>query len=456
MSLSWIQISDLHVGAVGRTEQRHFLNAALMNDLGRLHDRSGPWDLLIITGDMTDCGADSQWEVAQEIVYGLRAHMAGLGSTPRIVVVPGNHDLDRRELSPSQRAELSRLSSHTAIRSELSWPGLSHLRRAFSPFMKFVATLSAANEPGADAGILPGDFRMTLSLEAANRGVRVGVLGLNTACRAACDSDGPYSGLVNTDQLSGACGWDPTGWFQSHDVVLLITHHSRSAIPPSALSVFDDGVLGQGLIHLCGHMGHAESGQPLLVQAPSCCGRPRWGQNRRRLMGYLAARIDFQENEHAGVLRRWPRLFWGGDEQLSVVADYSFELDSKESIAEPIALRKLSAEARAWKPRLPAEVTQPALLPPAPSGQLFGEVVDQASPDAVERKNTRLALQETLRTDSDFEAFCLDLFPWVYRRFGAGMDRTQKCNILLSAVGCNTVFRALSQLASPQTGHSWK
>lgn len=44
----------------------------------------------------------------------------------------------------------------------------------------------------------------------------------------------------------------------------------------------------------------------------------------------------------------------------------------------------------------------------------------------------RKLLQAMLRTDVDFEGFCLDYFPSVHQRFSNGMDRVAKLNLLLT------------------------
>lgn len=51
--------------------------------------------------------------------------------------------------------------------------------------------------------------------------------------------------------------------------------------------------------------------------------------------------------------------------------------------------------------------------------------------DNVKPKALRQLLADLLRSDTDFEAFCLDHFPDVYQRFGNGMERLQKENLLL-------------------------
>lgn len=55
------------------------------------------------------------------------------------------------------------------------------------------------------------------------------------------------------------------------------------------------------------------------------------------------------------------------------------------------------------------------------------------------------ALLGSLPTDSEFEAFCLDYFPGVCRKFSAGMDRTQRINLLLTQHGADDVAAAFLQ-----------
>ncbi len=49
----------------------------------------------------------------------------------------------------------------------------------------------------------------------------------------------------------------------------------------------------------------------------------------------------------------------------------------------------------------------------------------------LDRNQLRRRLDNVLRTDSDLNAFCLDYFPEVYRRFSGGMERTDKVNLFL-------------------------
>ena len=46
----------------------------------------------------------------------------------------------------------------------------------------------------------------------------------------------------------------------------------------------------------------------------------------------------------------------------------------------------------------------------------------------------RELITQLLPTDEDFDAFCLDCYPRVYRHFTAGMSRVAKCNRLIEAI----------------------
>lgn len=67
---------------------------------------------------------------------------------------------------------------------------------------------------------------------------------------------------------------------------------------------------------------------------------------------------------------------------------------------------------------------------------------------APERSQVRRQLDQVLRTDADLDAFCLDYFPEVHRRFARGMDRTDKVNLLLSVEELSDIVVKLHQRAS--------
>lgn len=64
-----------------------------------------------------------------------------------------------------------------------------------------------------------------------------------------------------------------------------------------------------------------------------------------------------------------------------------------------------------------------------------------------ERAHVRRLLEVLLASDADLNAFCIDYFPIVYRRFSDSMDRTQKENLLLVLVSPESIVQALRRVS---------
>lgn len=63
----------------------------------------------------------------------------------------------------------------------------------------------------------------------------------------------------------------------------------------------------------------------------------------------------------------------------------------------------------------------------------------------ISRALLRILLRQLILTDPDFDAFCLDRFSEVQRRFAHGMDRLSKSNLLLEIVEPSSVLEQLVQ-----------
>jgi TIR domain-containing protein/effector-associated domain 7 (EAD7)-containing protein len=89
------------------------------------------------------------------------------------------------------------------------------------------------------------------------------------------------------------------------------------------------------------------------------------------------------------------------------------------------------------EPRTPVPFPRAAAPPPFPATRPpAGATADSPRHDTID-KSTGPALSELRRAlraafdDSQFDAFCLDIFPEVYERFTGGMDRDRKTTLLL-------------------------
>jgi hypothetical protein len=64
---------------------------------------------------------------------------------------------------------------------------------------------------------------------------------------------------------------------------------------------------------------------------------------------------------------------------------------------------------------------------------------------AIERAQLRELLNSLMRTDDDLEAFCIDYFPQIQKRFGSGMNHIQKLNTLLINAEVSKIIIALKK-----------
>lgn len=78
---------------------------------------------------------------------------------------------------------------------------------------------------------------------------------------------------------------------------------------------------------------------------------------------------------------------------------------------------------------------------------------------SLKRADVRKQVDQVLRTDADLEAFCLDYFPCAFQRFGQGMERTEKVNLLFALVDLADIVAKLrerdSSCSSGRLRMSW-
>jgi hypothetical protein len=72
----------------------------------------------------------------------------------------------------------------------------------------------------------------------------------------------------------------------------------------------------------------------------------------------------------------------------------------------------------------------------------------------ITRAFVRELLRKSLISDSDLDAFCLDHFPDVHGRFGSGMDRVTKINILLERKDPEEIFAKLTDAHPEPAPHA--
>ncbi|EPX59485.1 hypothetical protein D187_002975 [Cystobacter fuscus DSM 2262] len=357
--LRWLHLSDFHQGMAGQSWLWPNVRELFFQDLEKLHALCGPCDLVLFTGDLTQRGSAEEFARFDETLHELFAHLRGLGSDPKLLVVPGNHDLSRPSSmeTDAQVRVLGRWREYPDVQKVFWTEAASSYRKvvqgAFASYEKWWRETELPRLETLRHGLLPGDFSATFEKE----GVRLGILGLNTAFLQLTGEDFHGRLAVGLPQFHESCGGDGPAWVGSHDACLLLTHHPPDWLDAEARQVLRGEIASPGrfFAHLFGHMHEggarmvAEGGREPRrdIQAPSLFGLEQWGtaQESRR-HGYTVGQLEFGEGH--GSLRLWPRkALRRNDGSWRLVQDvHEFDLeDDQGTRPEQVSLRRRSTKA---------------------------------------------------------------------------------------------------------------
>jgi predicted MPP superfamily phosphohydrolase len=182
-SFSWLHLTDFHYGLKGQDCLWPTLREPFLDSLAGLHERCGPWDAVLFTGDLVQSGETAQFETMQaEVLDPLWKRLGELGSGDAVLLaVPGNHDLYRPNPKEDNAAIDVLLEKDGFQRIEAKFwdqPAGGYRRVINDAFAAYSQWWNKAPyRPGdVKAGILPGDFSVTLQ----HGGRRIGIVGLNT------------------------------------------------------------------------------------------------------------------------------------------------------------------------------------------------------------------------------------------------------------------------------------
>lgn len=338
-SFSWLHLTDFHQGMRDQDWLWPGVKEIFFEDLRRLHDKSGPWDLVLFTGDLTQRGSAEEFQKVEQLLAQLWNYLAQLGSSPKLLAVPGNHDLVRPNAKEPAVRWLQRWLDEPEIQKEFWEDAASSYRqvvtKAFENYITWWERQPFKPEH-LKVGILPGDFSATLE----KNGAKLGILGLNTSFLQLTGDNYEGKLAIHPRQFHQACDGDGPAWAKQHDACLLLTHHPPSWLTPDAQAHLNGEITARGrfAVHLCGHLHEADSKEIVqggtearrIWQGRSLCGleyfETKAGQRLDRLHGYTAGKIELSENK--GKLMFWPReaRLQGG--QRKIVPDYSFDLDN--------------------------------------------------------------------------------------------------------------------------------
>ena len=333
---NWLHLTDLHKGMKDQSWLWPNVKERFFEDLDRLHTSCGPWDLVIFTGDLTQRGKKEEFEELDEFLGELWKHFKKLGSNPKLLAVPGNHDLTRPDIKDPAVKLLQQWHTDSDIKSEFWEDKNSAYRQVISKaFENFTAWW--AKQPfkvqNMEEGVLPGDFSVSFEKNRA----KLGIIGLNTSFLQLTGKDYKGKLALHPRQFHQACNGDGPAWAKQHQACLLMTHHPASWLDDVSRQYLKGEIIDHGrfAVHLCGHLHEvaynelSEAGTQTqrTWQGHSLFGLEYYTKESRkieRIHGYVAGEIKLKENK--GELIFWPREARLRGNQRDIVPDHSVVL----------------------------------------------------------------------------------------------------------------------------------
>ena len=377
-TIRWLHLTDLHIGMNGQAPLWPNMEQAVLDDLAYLQKEIGPWDLVLFTGDLTQKGTKEEFEAFEKHLQKLWDRFRGWGFEPKLLAVPGNHDLVRPE-DPTDSTLITLLHNWSLPTVQAPFwekadsPQRRLITTAFENYAEWWQHTAIPKPDTLNSGLLPGDWSATFTKDVHD----LGIVGLNSAYLQLAGGNFEKKLHLDVRQLHQACIGNGAEWTRQQDACLLLTHHPISWLSDEAQKHFSDEIHfppERFALHLFGHqheanlttVSHGGGNERRVLQGSSLFGLEHWGEAQaKREHGYSLSELQMEDSEYK--LRVWPRRAiekQGGGRKLD--RDQSFDLDERDGGTKPIVVKRSANHAatspdKAALPHTPAP--SPALAP---------------------------------------------------------------------------------------------
>ncbi|WP_300932707.1 NACHT domain-containing protein [Prosthecobacter sp.] len=299
-TFTWLHLSDFHARTKGGWDSRRVITT-LVDDLKFMSEEHGlAPDCIFFTGDAAFGSIEGetmsdQYERVKEFFEAVRKAFSPEIPTRRIYVVPGNHDIDRNEVTPDQTSWLRdprRTLADITAPMEKSNKQWSLWLDRLNAYRNFIASYKLTHLGLDDPHLIWGD-----AIDIGE--MRVGIAGFNTAWSCINEDKGKlwFGAEFQTARIIEKMG--PV------DFKVALLHH-----PANWLTDKEDPHIMRQLrqeypVILHGHE-HQEWVDPddtgRLIVSAGACYDSTWMPN-----GYSFGRIDYDTQEAQIWLRQWDR-----------------------------------------------------------------------------------------------------------------------------------------------------
>lgn len=299
--ITWLHISDLHAGTPGSWDADHVLDSLLI-DLNKMRSEHNLHpDLIFFTGDVAfgDCAKakpptlSEQYCVAERFFSAVRASFTPEVDKSAFYIVPGNHDVNRREATQADQAYLAQMKSaeevHDLIDSGGSqWTNIARRQLEFRSFLE---------EHGYDHQ-LPSSGPLLFSSTRSIAGVTIGIGGMNSAWSSAGDHEKGKLWLGGEWQLA-----QMRGSLKSSELSVILIHH-----PPNWFVEQEDPGVARMiesehnfLLHGHEHLGWIDEKDGHIRIATAAC----YAKGSQEESGYNFVRLNLDSGTGQATLRKF-------------------------------------------------------------------------------------------------------------------------------------------------------
>jgi predicted MPP superfamily phosphohydrolase len=324
--LGILHLTDLHAGQKIHADIYPHMREGFFKDLPRCYKKSGPWDVVVFSGDLAFSGKEAEYQIVETFLDELYGRLRDLGSDPLLVAVPGNHDVSRPPdptsapvLALTSLSELPQQKAQRYWESIINNPasdGRSAIKSHFTEYSKWRASHAKIDRSLFESfteGLLPGEFSATVE----KNGCRFAILGLNSTFMQLNDEDFRGKLQMHVQQFNTLVKED-LDLLQEVDAAILITHHPPDWLQPeNRTKTFEPTIAKSGrfAVHLCGHMHFPKnemtawgaSAARRVFLGRSLLAKEKTLDGLDRILGYQALRIEIDRKSQHGVVRCWPR-----------------------------------------------------------------------------------------------------------------------------------------------------
>lgn len=291
-----LHVSDLHLKAQGDFGQELVIER-MLEDVKRAAD-DAPFDAAVISGDLAATGQPVEFDRVQELLIQPLLEALAL-PVSKVVIVPGNHDIDRNLigafLEPGLKASLDSTEQVDAL--------------AQNP-TEFDAALRRLDAWGNLESRLYGSEPLLVTNRLARThlpeiwGGSLGVVALNSAWRA---TGAPNDADRGTLIISESHAVNALEAIQSADTRIVVMHHPLNWLTDWSHSALRLELERRGCVVLSGHEHVADptwsrTGRGAALYLPTAC---LYQGNRRLPIAYSIVSPDAHERSVSVQIRSW-------------------------------------------------------------------------------------------------------------------------------------------------------